>query len=189
MVPRGYEFNQIPRKSGRRGGGIGILYKSVPTVTVSKSETTEMYTYFANMDCIINIGKVTVKVCIIYRPPPKQNDFRNSIFFNKWYKYLDKMTIIPYDVIITRYLNFHMNNKYNVENILSTVQLTNVISRESSPFIVPSIFDPCVSINKGKSFGDHLAVEFIINMGKTDCIQRKNRYIKYGGININIEYL
>ena len=24
------------------------------------------------MDCIINIGKVTIKVCIIYRPPPSK---------------------------------------------------------------------------------------------------------------------
>ena len=46
LVPGGYEFNHIPHKSDRRGGGIGILYKSELTVTVSKSETAEMYTYF-----------------------------------------------------------------------------------------------------------------------------------------------
>jgi len=37
LVPGGYEFNQIPRNSGRRGGGIGIIYKSGLTVTASKS--------------------------------------------------------------------------------------------------------------------------------------------------------
>ena len=70
LVPRGHEFNHISRKSRRRGGGISILMpKTGLTVTVSKSETTEMYTHF------INIGKVTVKFCIIYRPPPsKQKD-------------------------------------------------------------------------------------------------------------------
>ena len=68
LVPGGYEFNHIPRKGGRRGGGIGLLYRSGLTVTVSKSETTEMYTHFENMDCIINIGTVTCKFCIIYRP-------------------------------------------------------------------------------------------------------------------------
>jgi len=60
LVTGGYELNHIPRKSGRRGGGIGILYKSGLTVTVSKSEITEMYTHFENMDCTINTGKVTV---------------------------------------------------------------------------------------------------------------------------------
>ena len=102
MVPAGYEFNHIPRKSGRRGGGIGLLYRSGLTVTVSKSETTEMYTHFENMDCSIIIGKVTIKFCIIYRPPPsKQNGFRNSIFFGEWSKYLDNIAIIANDVIIT----------------------------------------------------------------------------------------
>ena len=42
VVPGGYEFNPISRKSGRLGGGICILYKSGLTVTMSKSETTEM---------------------------------------------------------------------------------------------------------------------------------------------------
>ena len=56
------------------------------TVTVSKSETTEMYTHFENMDCIINIATVTVKLCIIYLSPPKQNGFRNTIFFDEWFK-------------------------------------------------------------------------------------------------------
>ena len=61
-----------------------------------------------------------------------------------------------------------------------------VISRESRPIRVgtPSVFDPCIRSNKGKSFGDHLAVQFIINMDKIDCIQRKIRYRKYRGINI-----
>jgi len=67
LVPGGYEFNHVPRKSG-------ILFKSGLTVTVSKLEITEMYTYFENMDCTLNICKVTVKFCIIYRPPSKQND-------------------------------------------------------------------------------------------------------------------
>ena len=98
LVPAGYEFNHIPRKLGRHGRCIGILCKSGLTVTVSNSQTTDMYTHFENMDCSIIIGKVTIKFCIIYRPPPsKQNGFRKSIFFDKWSKYLDKIAIITYD--------------------------------------------------------------------------------------------
>ena len=75
-----------------------------------------MYTHFENMDCTINVCKFTVKCCIIYRPPPsKQNGFRNSIFFDEWSKYLDNIAIIPYDVIITGDLNFHVDIKSDVE--------------------------------------------------------------------------
>jgi len=43
-----------------------------------------------------------------------------------------------------------------------------VISRDWSSIIVgiPSVCDFCVSGNKGKLFGDHLIVQFIINMIK-----------------------
>ena len=60
------------------------------------------------------------------------------------------------------------------------------VSRESNPIIVgiPSAFDSCLSSNKGKSFSDHLAIHFITNSDKPDCIQRKIRYRKYRGINI-----
>ena len=128
------------------------------------------------MDFIINIDKVTVKFYIIYRPPPsEQNGFRNSISFDEWFKYLDNITIIPCYVIITGDLNFHVDIKSNVEartffSILDSHGLTQhvnsathkgghtlylVISRESSPIIVGtrSVFDLCLSSNKGKSFG------------------------------------
>jgi len=47
-----------------------------------------------------------------------------------------------------------------------------------------SVCDPCLSSIKGKSFGDHLAVQFVINMHKHDCIRRKITHRKYHGINI-----
>ena len=116
---------------------------------------------------------------------------------------------MPYDVIIIGDLNFRVDIKYNVQtrrfcSILDSdgwtqhVNTTHkgghtldlAISRESSPIIVgtPSVFDPCLSSNKGKSFGDHLAVQFNFNMDKSDCIQRNIRYRKYRGIN-NKEFI
>ena len=59
MFPGGYEFNHNLHKSGRYGGGSGILFKSGLVVMVSKSETAEMYSHFENIDRIMNIGKVT----------------------------------------------------------------------------------------------------------------------------------
>jgi len=28
LIPTGHEFNHIPQKSGRRGGGINMMYRS-----------------------------------------------------------------------------------------------------------------------------------------------------------------
>jgi len=75
LVPGGYEFNHIPRKSSWHGDRIDKLYNSGLDVTAIKSEATEMYTDLENMDCTINIAKVTVTP--IYRPSPsKQNAFK-----------------------------------------------------------------------------------------------------------------
>jgi len=70
-----------------------------------------MYIQFEHLDCIINIGKVLY----IQTTLSKQNGFRNSFFFDQWSKYLDNISIIPYDAIITGDLNFNVGIKSNVK--------------------------------------------------------------------------
>ena len=151
-----------------------------------------------NFRCTTNIGKV-IFLLHIAPPPCIQNCFRNSLFFAEWSKWLNDIASIPYDVIITGDLNFHLDNKSNVEarrfcSILDSHGLTQqvnrtthkegytidlVISRESSSIIVgaPSVFDPCLSSDKGKSFGDHLAVQFV-------WYHMKFTYRRFCGINV-----
>jgi len=60
-----------------------------------------------------------------------------------------------------------------------------IISRESSSIIVGvlTLCGPCFSSNKGKSFGDHMAVQFVVNIDKPNCIRIKITH-KYRCINI-----
>jgi len=44
--------------------------------------------------------------------------------------------------------------------------------------------NPCLSSNKGKCFGDHMSVQFVINMDKLNGIRRKVTYTKYHRMNI-----
>jgi len=64
--------------------------------------------------------------------------------------------------------------------------ILDLVCRESRSIIVeaPSECGPCLSNNKGKSFGDHLAVQIIINMDNSNCIRRKITYRKYRCLNI-----
>ena len=66
LIPVGCEFNHIPHKVADRVRVIS--HKSGLAVTVSKSETMEIYTHFENMDYTINIDKITVTISIIQRP-------------------------------------------------------------------------------------------------------------------------
>ena len=52
-----------------------------------------------------------------------------------------------------------------------------VVPSESSPIIVDD--------DKSESSGDHLAVQFIINMDKPSYVQKRETYCKYHDINIS----
>ena len=57
-----------------------------------------------------------------------------EIFFDEWSKYLDNIAIIPYDVIITGDLNFHVDIRYYVEactffSMLDSYGLTQHVNR------------------------------------------------------------
>ena len=70
-----------------------------------------MFTHFEHMDCTVISNYVNLRLCIVYRPPPsKRNGFKNSVFFDEWSLYLDRLAVITNDVIITGDLNFHLDN-------------------------------------------------------------------------------
>ena len=50
LVASGYEFKHVPLANQKRGGGMGIMYRSGLPVKVSESETTGIYTHFEHMD-------------------------------------------------------------------------------------------------------------------------------------------
>ena len=86
-------------------------------------------------------------------------------------------------IIISHYHLFNHLENYFPFTVINEIA---IISRESGLIIVgtPSVFDYWLSSNKGTSFGDHLAVQFIINIDKPDCIQGKIIYRKYRDMNI-----
>ena len=82
---------------------------------------------------------------------------------------MDSIVTIAHDNIITGHLNFHIDNKFDVDtskfcSILDCrglkqhieATLNMVVSRESSSIIAAtcSVYDPCLSKGKSESFGD-----------------------------------
>jgi len=74
------------------------MYSAKLPVMLSKSEINEAYSYFENIDCTRNRSTVMVKRSVISPGPSKE-----------WYKYIDNVVIIPYDVIITGDLNVQVD--------------------------------------------------------------------------------
>ena len=86
-----------------------MLYISGLAVTMDMSETSETCTHFEYMDSTTNTGKVIIKFYIPRGPlNSKENGFRNSLFFDKWSKYID-------NTLITGDFHFYLYNKSDIE--------------------------------------------------------------------------
>ena len=97
LVPRGYEFHAVSRSGGKRGGGVGLLHKS--GMKLKKVSPPGHFTHFEHADYHVMIHGVTVRLCIIYRPPPsKRNGLINTVFFDQWSAYLDTAML---DIVTT----------------------------------------------------------------------------------------
>ena len=118
LVSSGYTIQHISRPSEKRGGGVAVLHKCGLTIKTLDSTRNGMLTHFEHMDCAVISNDVNVRLCIVYRPPPsKWNGFKNSVFFDEWSLYLDRLAVITNDVIITGDLNFHLDNANDADAV------------------------------------------------------------------------
>ena len=129
----------------------------------------------------------------MYRPPPsKRIGFKNSVFFDEWSLYLDRLAVITNNVIITDDLNFHLDNvndadamRFNgtleahglVQHVVGPTHkkghtLDVVITRDISSLLtgMPTVSEPCLGDTKGNPSGNHLTVCFRINLTKPDSL-------------------
>lgn len=205
LVPTGYDFQHMPRPSGKSGGGVGVLYKSGLNLKITNSTSSSQFTHFEHMDCCINTGKVSFSLCVVYRPPPsKINGFKNTIFFDEWCTYLEGLSTLKHQLAIVGDLNFHLDNTNDTDarhfiSLLDVHGLSQhvngsthraghtldvVITRDYSAFVDsdPTVFDPCLCDTRGNPSGDHYAVCFDINVTKPLHVRRKITFRKFRAI-------
>ena len=160
-----------------------------------------MFTHFEHMDCTVISNDVNMSLCIVYRPPPsKRNGFKNSVFFDEWSLYLDRLAVITNEVIITGDLNFHLDNvndadavRFNgtleahglVQHVLGPTHKKGhtfdvVITRDISSLLIgmPTVSEPCLGDTNGNPSGDHLAVCSRINLTKPDSVRQSVTFRK-----------
>ena len=199
LVPDGYAIHHISR-NGQKGGGVAIIYKSNIYLKLLKFD--QCFTHFERLECCFKTKNQKVRVCVVYRPPPsRKNNFKNTIFFNEWSEYLDRLVVIPEEIIITGDLNFHLDNLNDSDarkmldiladhNLIQHVQgathnrghtLDVVITRENSPILLdaPLIQDPCLCDVKGNPAGDHLALFSRLRISKPSFKRQTVNIRKY----------
>ena len=193
---------------------MAVLYQCGLTIKTFYSTRNGMFTHFEHMDSMVVSIDVNVRLCILYCPPPsKRNCFKNSVFFDEWSLYLDRLAVITNDVIITGDLNFYLDNvndadavRFNgtleahglVQHVVGPTHkkghtLDVVITRDISSLLIgmPTVSEPCLGDTKGNPSGDHLALCFRINLTKPDSVRKPVTFRKLRDICIPefIKYL
>jgi exonuclease III len=128
LKPQGYNFLDVPRQSGRIGGGTGIMYRD--NIKVSPLGSEEKSSFEASA------WKVTVsKTCdiiihVVYRPPYSANHkVTTNTFYDEFQDYLSEALQSDVPVIFTGDYNIRMNvdndsDKYKFGEILTMFSLT-----------------------------------------------------------------
>ena len=105
---------------------IKFLDREGLVLKIIKSTKDGIFTQFKHMELSVKAGKTQMRLCIIYRPPLSgQNRFKATMFLDKWSNYLDRLTTIPQEVIITGDLNFYFDNPtgINVRRLTGNLML------------------------------------------------------------------
>lgn len=193
---------------GRGYGGVALIYKSNINVQVLTSTNDSDYATFEHLDCKITIKNYSMRLAIVYRPPPsKGNGSKTCVFLEEWAKFLAKFAVTDKNIIITGDLNFHLDIPTQSDTIKFTSILQScgmvqhvrepthvlghtldvVITRDTDTSVSNiNVVDPGLSDNKsGKVTKDHYAVIFNTVAEKPPPIRKTVTYRKLNSIDID----
>ena len=86
MLPNGYSIEHTPRPTGK-GGAVTIIHRSS---LQWRKETTDTSRSFEHVSCRLKTPELSVRVVIVYRPPPSaKNGLTTAIFFDEWGRFID----------------------------------------------------------------------------------------------------
>ncbi|XP_068704868.1 uncharacterized protein [Montipora foliosa] len=107
IPPQTHKFLHHNR-SGRKGGGTGLLFRE--NIDVSKIDADEK-TSFEFSEWSLNTNSFRAMLSIIYRPPYSNlHPVSLKTFFDEFASYMESIILTPEPLIITGDFNIHVNN-------------------------------------------------------------------------------
>lgn len=93
----------------RKGGGVSVIYDK--GLDVKHHFDTDSITHFEYIECTVRNKCMAFRLFVIYRPPPlKSNELRTSVFFEEWSRLLDRLAVLPENLVMGGDLNLHLDN-------------------------------------------------------------------------------
>ena len=182
LTQPGYEMVHFPRED-RRGGGVGVMYKSTFKVISKKSITSDAFEAISVV--LRSPNATTVRVVVIYRPPASPA----NIFMDDLCNILHDCSNHPDEIIIAGDFNIHPKQRSNYYSdfldLLTTNGYTQHVSQSThvSGNILDLIITPVKSdlvshVRTESLISDHYAVECDIRCKKPSSLKEKITYRK-----------
>ena len=195
LVPGGYRMQQVPRQNNMRGGGVAIICKSSVELTVIASTRDGDFNTFEFMDWNIVLKHFSLRLTVIYRPPPSQKNGLSTHDFleHEWPLFLSKYVTIDKIVLIVGDLNFHLDKLTDRDTVKFTSCLETfglkqlvrgpthvaghtldiLITRDNDSNVSNiEVRDPGLSDSDGKIKRDHFAVIFDMRAEKPAPVRK-----------------
>ena len=194
-TPGGYRFFDHSR-SGRRGGGTGLLFKN--NLMVSKVTGGE-HQSFEYSEWKVTSGSRRVNLIIMYRPPySAAHPVTSAVFFVEFAEYLESIVLSADPLLIVGDFNIHIDSNENYDAIkfselLQSFSLTQHVqvpthsSGHTLDLIITRKTDDLVSSvpRAGCLFSDHMPVFCELDMGKVHFTKSNVSYRNLSAINLD----
>jgi len=135
MIPRGYNFIPLHRKTGR-GGGIYAIYKE--SLKLKKNRIQSNYNTFESLDMTLTSEKnENHRIIVIYRPPPShKNKFTHNQFFDELDTLALEISTTNEEIVMLGDFNVHVDditdaNCLKLKDILESHNLGQYVKDET----------------------------------------------------------
>ena len=177
LVPDGYAIQHVDKDNGQHGGGVALIHGT--SIKLKKKKIMK-FNQFEVLMCSLNLSNKVISICIIYRPPPtQQNKLSIAGFLDQFTEYMSKNIITKTEIIITGDINIHLDvstdshtrrfteilescdlHQYvNVPTHYKGHTLDILVSRDTSELICDvDVLDIDLYDNDGNLVKDHFAI-------------------------------
>jgi exonuclease III len=132
-TPKTHKFKHVPRTS-KRAGGVAVVYRIGLNVDIKPVSYTPKS--FELMEAVITSGSTSIRLIIIYRPPPSQtNGLTPSLFYQEFADYLETVTLTKGHLLMVGDFNFHVDvpSDSKAAKFSSIVSAANLVQHIHEP--------------------------------------------------------
>ena len=195
ITPPGYTLEHIPRPSGGKGGGVGLIFRDS---FKARKETTCSYSSFEHMIVTLSHRSCTYTFVVLYRTPTvKKNGPTLATFLEEFPKFLENVLLQRNTLVIIGDFNIHFKNSECLQaksfrELLDSVNLVQNVSKPTHqsghildliltrPDQVPSKVDVNDIL-----LSDHSAVRFSLPTSKPPLPTKEVTYRRIKAIDVD----